>query len=228
MSESQEPIIDNIILDDSTAIELNDKGEEIVLFSSLKADAKPNMPYKINVAGIDYPKFYSAKCAICNSPHRTLVEHVYIDTGKNYSAVIKFFERHYNAKLNFAQVKHHIKQHCDLNRIDTSGLTGYEGNEEKLARWKYREYELALLMILSEIDDVRGVNARTPDEILKRATVIEKLSRQLISIKQQRDESSLGLPNVFEVLFEIHEQMISEEDKRIIREKMYDLKKAIS
>ena len=220
MAEHIDPTIDNIILDESTKIvSIDNFDTEVVLFSALRADAQPIKPFKLNTSGIDYPQFFQPKCAICNSPHRTLLEHVFIEKGKKPNSVIKFFEEHFNAKLNFAQIKQHTKFHCDFNKVETPGLLDYEGREEELARWKYREYELALTAVLVEINDVRGISAKSPDDILKRASMIEKLTRQLVSIKQQRDDSSLGLPNVFEVLYEVHEKMCHEEDKRIIREK---------
>lgn len=227
MSDS-ENIVNNIILDSSTKIEtaLDDQGT--VLFSSLKSDAKPIVPYDINLGGIEYPQLYSPKCAICNSPHRTLLEHAYIDCGKKINTVIVFFQKHYAAKLNWIQVKQHVNYHCDFNKIETPGLKDYEGREEELSRWKYREYELALTAVLVELDTVRGKTARTLDDTLKKSSMIEKLTRQLLLIKQQRDDSSQGLPNVFEVLYDVHEKMVDDRDKRIIREKVNDLKKTIT
>ena len=107
-------------------------------------------------------------------------------------------------------------------------LLDYEGREEELNRWKYREYELAEIAILTEINDVRGIQAKNPDEILKRSSMIEKLTRQLMIIKEKRDDSSLGLPNVFEVLHELHELVKDDESKRIIREKGRSLKQTIN
>jgi hypothetical protein len=222
-----EPIIDNIILDDSSSLATNENGVELVLFSSLKADTKPVKPYKLGVSGIEYPQIYAPRCAICNSPHRNLLELVYVDCGKKVNTVIKFFEEHFNAKLNWVQVKTHVKYHCDFNKIETPGLLDYEDRDEELSRWKYREYELALIATMAEINDVRGLNCRTPDDVMKRSGVIDKLNNTLIKIKQLRDDTTLGLPNLFEVLLEIHNLMVDEEDKRIIREKVRELKASI-
>ena len=227
MSVPNEIVIDNIILDDTTLATV--EGEDnLILFSSLKADTKPVVPYNLNLSSIEYPQLYSAKCAICNSPHRTLLEHAYIDCGKKINTTIKFFEKHFRAKLNWTQVNQHIKYHCDLNKIETPGLLHYEDREHEVSRWKYREFELAETMILMEINDVRGINARSPDDILKRASMIEKLTGKLLLIKEKRDDNSMGLPNVFEVLHELHGQMVNEEDQRIIREKAKYLKQSIS
>jgi hypothetical protein len=224
-----ETIIDNIILDNSRSLESSDGliTGETVLFSSLRPDDKPITPYEINILGIDYPQGFSPKCAICNSHLRNVLEYVYIDSGKNVNAVLNFFKKHYNAKLNWPQVNLHLKRHCDLNQITTPGLLDYEYRDEELSKWKYRELELALISTLAEINDVRGLSCKTPDEVLKRATVIDKLNNRLMLIKHQRDEASMGLPNVFEVLYELHEKMVSDEDKRIIREKNKQLKESL-
>ena len=222
----KENIVDNIILDNSTEL-IKTGTKDIVLFSALRADVKPVIPYEISLDGVEYPQLYSAKCAICNSPHRDLLEHVYIDCGKKVNPVINFFEKHFCAKLNFAQVKQHVGYHCDFNKIEISGLKSYEGKGEELARWKYREYELALNVVLSEIDTIGGKATRTFDDCIKKASILEKLNKQLMMIKQQRDDSSLGLPNVFEVLYDLHEKISNEDDKRIIRETVNELRKTL-
>ena len=222
-----EAIIENIILEESAPITSTALQPNLVLFSSLKADVKPIKDFKLNTSGIEYPQLYSAKCAICNSPHRTLLEHVYIDTGKKINAVVTFFEEHFNAKLNWPQVKQHIKFHCDMNKIETPGLLQYDGDNEDLAKWKYRELELALAITLKEINDLGGVSTKTLDEQNKKTMLMDKLSTKLMQIKQNRDSLGLNLPNVFEVLYQVHELMIDDEDKRIIREKMRELKQLI-
>jgi len=222
-----EAIIDNIILEESSIQNSSNLSTVLTLFSSLKADAKPVKDFKLNTSGIEYPQMYSAKCAICNSPHRTLLEHVYIDSGKKINAVVTFFEEHFNAKLNWPQVKQHIKFHCDMNKIETPGLLQYDGENEDLSKWKYRELELALAITLKEINDLGGVVTKTLDEQNKKTMLMDKLSSKLMQIKQARDSLGLNLPNVFEVLYQVHELMVDDEDKRIIREKMRELKQLI-
>jgi hypothetical protein len=58
--------------------------------------------------------------------------------------------------------------------------------------------------------------------------LIDRLTTKLIQIKQHRDDLGVNLPNVFEVLYQVHELMVSEDDKRIIREKVKELKKLIT
>lgn len=226
-NHSIEPAIENIILDGNSIVSLDHNKEEEILFSALRADAQPLIPYKLNVSGLDYPQYFSAKCAICNSPHRTLLEHVYIDSNKKVNTVLKFFERHFNARLNWAQVKQHIKYHCDFDKIETPGLLDYENQEDMVGRWKFREFELAEIAILMEMNDVRGMQCKNNEEVMKRASIMDKLAGKLLAIKEKRDDSSLGLPNVFEVLHDIHNMMRDEEDKRIIREKVRELRQAI-
>lgn len=226
--DQKNTILDNIILDQSLII----SGEEndpsgLILFSQLQPGAKPVVPHEVNFIKLEYPKLYSPKCAICNSPFRELLEWVYIDKNKKINTTIKWFEKHYNAKLNFAQVKQHVKHHCDFNKIETPGLLDYEGEEEKLQRWKYREYELAEIAILLELNDVKGIVCKNTEETFKRSMIIEKLTRQLILIKEKRDDNSLGLPNVFEVLMELHDIIDDPEAKRIIREKGRELKESL-
>lgn len=228
LNQSIEPAIENIVLDSNSIISLDHNKDEEVLFSSLKADAQPIIPYKLNISGIDYPQYFSSKCAICNSPHRTLLEHVYIDSNKKVNTVLKFFERHFNARLNWAQVKQHIKYHCDFDKIETPGLLDYENQDDMITRWKFREFELTEIAILMEMNDVRGMQCKNNEEIMKRAGIVDKLAGKLLAIKEKRDDNSLGLPNVFEVLHDIHNMMRDEEDKRIIREKVRELRQAIA
>lgn len=224
-------IVDNIIVDNTSLLtNLNNSmatSGDAILFSALPADAKPIVPYKLTVEQLDYPVFFISKCAICSSPHRSLLEHVYIDRGRNINAVIKFFLEHFNARLNWPQIDAHIKRHCDMSKVRNSGLANYEHREREVERWKYRELDLALTAVLVEIDEISSIVPRTPDESFKKTTVMEKLIKQLMSVKQLRDDASLGLPNVFAVLYDLHDLMESEEDKRIIREKAKALKDSI-
>lgn len=228
LEKATEPIIDNIILDSSNAGVGEEQDNDLVLFSSLTKDAVQLVPYKMVPLSIEYPQLYTPKCSICNSPHRDLLEHYYIECGKKINAVITFFAKHYGAKLNWAQIKTHVTHHCDFNKIETPGLLDYEGREEDLSRWKYREYELVEIALLTELNDVRGIPARRGDDIIKRAAMIEKLTKQLLLVKEKRDDSTYSLPNVFEVLAELHSLMNNEDDKRIIREKVRFLQKSIS
>ena len=115
-----------------------------------------------------------------------------------------------------------------MNKITTPGLLDYDSSDDEIARWKYRELELALTATLKELDDVRGLPVRTTDEQFKKSQVIDRLTTKLMQIKSQRDEVGVNLPNVFEVLYEIHEALSDDESKRIIREKVKKLKDSIT
>jgi hypothetical protein len=61
-------------------------------FRDLKEGDKPLMPLPPdNMSDISYPQFMEPRCAICTSPFRDLVEHVYLDSGKKNQSVIRFF-----------------------------------------------------------------------------------------------------------------------------------------
>ena len=235
MPENFDPIIDNVLVHQDTGqpsglikVEQGEIAKSMVLFSSLPADPTPIVPFTLGVFGVEYPRFPSSRCAICNSPNRELLEFVYLDSGKKINTVVVFFEKHFNAKLNWEQVNQHIKRHCDLTQVQTPGLKRYEGREAEINRWKYREHELALTAVLVEIDEVSGLSAKTADEVCRRAALIDKLTTKLLTIKQLRDENTLGLPNVFEVLAELHESITDVDSRRIIREKVNYLHEAIA
>jgi hypothetical protein len=234
MSDQTETVVTNIILDNNSIVPannisaINELDENYVLFSALKADALPIKPHGITVDYIEHFQSYSPKCAICNSPHRNLFEQVFLESGKVMNRVVLFFKEFYNARLNFTQVKQHLTKHCDFSKIETSGLMSYVKRNDLLDIWKYREYELALTAMLDELDEIRGTPARTLDEKIKRSTMIEKLTRNIVAIKEKRDDSTNSLPNVFEVLYDLHEIIKDDDSKRIIREKAKDLKEKLS
>lgn len=227
MDESKESGILNII-PNQTIILADNSESGMVLFSSLKADAIPVVPYEYTPLSIEYFQGYSGKCAICNSPHRALLEQVYLDSGKVYYRCLTFFREHFNAKLNFVQIKHHLNQHCDFKKIEVAGLDGYRKRTDLTDPWLFREYELALTAMLVELDDLRGHAAKNFEEKCRRATIVQNLTKQITSIKEKRDGSNHALPNVFEVLYQVHEMMVNDEDKRIIREKTKELKNKLS
>ena len=228
MSDQIEPVVGNIILDSSAIVVAENSSENLVLFSTLRADAVPIKPHDLEVSYVEHYQSYSPRCAICNSPHRNLLEQVYINEGKVVTRTIDFFRNHYGAKLNFAQMKSHLSKHCDFNKIEVPGLLAYTKRNDILDIWKYREYELALTAMLEEIDDIKGTPARTLDEKIKRAGMIEKLTGRIMTVKEKRDDSTNSLPNVFEVLYELHEIVKDDDAKRIIREKAKELKGKLS
>jgi hypothetical protein len=157
-----------------------------------------------------------------------LSEHVYVNNAKKPQSVINFFERHFNAHLNWTQVSTHMTQHCDLTQIITKGLDYYQGREAEIAEWFGRELYLAELALLTELDDIRGMDCtKNPELRLKRANIIERLTKSILELKKDRDASALSTFNVFEILVDLHKQMVDENDKLLIRNKLKTLKETL-
>jgi hypothetical protein len=198
-------------------------------FRDLKEGDKPLMPLPPdNMSDISYPQFLEPRCAICTSPFRDLVEHVYLDSGRKNQSVIRFFQQYFDAQMNWMQINTHMEQHCDFKKISTSGLKNYEQREELIAPWIFREHQLALTALLVELDDVRGIDcSKNNDMKLKRAAMVEKLISKILNVKDSRDNRGIFDINIFEILANLHEKMESEADKRIIREEIVALKNKI-
>jgi hypothetical protein len=199
------------------------------MFRDLKEGDKPLMPLPPdNMSDISYPQFIEPRCAICTSPFRDLVEHVYLDSGRKNQSVIRFFHQYFDAQMNWMQINTHMEQHCDFKKISTSGLKNYEQREELIAPWIFREHQLALTALLVELDDVRGIDcSKNNDMKLKRAAMVEKLISKILNVKDSRDNRGIFDINIFEILANLHEKMESEADKRIIREEIVALRNKI-
>jgi len=196
------------------------------MFRDLKEGDKPLTPLPPdNMSDISYPQFMEPRCAICTSPFRDLVEHVYLDSGRKNQSVIRFFLQYFDAQMNWMQINTHMEQHCDFKKISTSGLKNYEQREELIAPWIFREHQLALTALLVELDDVRGIDCSRNNEMkLKRAAMVEKLITKIMMLKEARDNQGIYNINIFEILAKIHEQMETETDKRRIREEIQTLR----
>lgn len=211
-----------------TLIKKEDKG--YILFRDLPENAAPIVALPDDsAADLVYNQQFQEKCSICNSPWRTRAEHVYLENGKKVMPVIKFFERHFNARLNHTQVATHMDNHCIFRNVSVSGLLNYEHQEEMVAPWKFREFDLALTAMLVELDDIRGMDVnRNKDMLMKRATLVEKLIARIIDIKSRRDDAALNAINIFEVLSELHDSMEVPGDKQRIRDKVKELRLKLS
>ena len=198
-------------------------------FKDLKETDDPIIPLPHDsMMDLQYPQFFEARCAICSSPYRNLAEHVYLETGKKAQSVIKFFERHYNAKLNWNQVSTHMDGHCDFKKLVTSGLKNYEQREELIAPWIFRENQLALTALMVELDDVRGIDCSKSNELkLKRAAMVEKLVGKIMDLKEKRDNQGVFAFNIFDILWDLHEKFNSEYDKKLVRDQMKSLREKL-
>lgn len=222
MAEESEEIVGNII----PAQEVTKPSK---MFSMLKEGEKPLAPLPPdNMSDISYPQFVEPRCSICTSPFRDTAEHVYLESGKKPQAVINYFIKYYDAKLNWVQINTHMENHCDFKKIATSGLKNYEQREELIAPWIFREHQLALTALLVELDDVRGMDCtKNNDMKLRRAAMVEKLISKILHLKEARDNQGIFAINVFEILMDLHEEMESETDKRKIRDKIVELRAKI-
>jgi hypothetical protein len=62
---------------------------------------------------------------------------------------------------------------------------------------------------------------------LKRAAMVEKLISKILQLKEARDNQGIYSINIFEILAALHEKMDSENDKRIIRDEIVNLRNKI-
>lgn len=222
MADESEEIVGNLI----PAQEISKPSR---MFSVLKEGEKPLAPVPPdNMSDISYPQFIEPRCSICTSAFRDIAEHVYLESGKKPQAVINYFFKYYDAKLNWVQINTHMENHCDFKKIATSGLKNYEQREELIAPWIFREHQLALTALLVELDDIRGMDCtKNNDMKLRRAAMVEKLISKILHLKEVRDSQGIFAINVFEILMALHEDMESETDKRKIRNKIVELKAKI-
>jgi hypothetical protein len=223
----EEQEIDNKGITENALIK--DEKKPTRMFSDLKETDRPIVPLPPDpMSDISYPQFVEPRCAMCTSPFRDIAEHVFLESGKKPQAVLHFFHKHYDAKLNWVQVSNHMENHCDFKKIATSGLKNYEQREELIAPWIFREHHLALTALLVELDDIRGMDcSKNSDLKLRRAQMVEKLVSKILYLKERRDNNGIFSLNIFEILMEVHENMESENDKRFIRDKMTMLKAKI-
>ena len=222
MQEDNSEIVESLI-------PTQEKSKPTRYFSDLKENERPLLPLPPdNMSDISYPQFIEPRCSICVSPYRDLAEHVFLESGKKPQSVINYFFKYFDAKLNWVQINNHMENHCDFKKIATSGLKNYEQREELIQPWIFREHQLALTALLVELDDIRGMDcSKNNDMKLKRAAMVEKLITKILYLKDSRDNQGVFAINIFDVLVKIHEKMVSEDDKRIIREEISFLKDKI-
>lgn len=229
-TKSSDEIIEALDLETKDSLARADLSDrQLRMFRELKEGDKPvvAIPREYPLS-IHYPQFMEPRCAICASPFRELAEHVYINNGKKPQAVLNFFETYFDAKLNWVQVKTHMEQHCNLRNIATKGLDTYRGREEEVAEWLGREFYLVELALLVELDDIRGMDcSKNPELKLKRASMVERLTTRLKELKKERDGSLMHHFNILDVLTELHKNMESEFDKKLIRDKVAEIKERL-
>jgi len=221
----EKPELSNLDIPDEELVNLRP-------FRSLTIDDNPVIPLPPDdFADQDYPKFHEPRCSICTSPYRTLAEHVYLDEGRKPQRVVNFFAKYFNAKLNWVQVQTHMEQHCNFTKISMKGIDAYDKRTKDIEKWLFREHELAMIALLVEIDDIRAIDCtKNPELKIKRSSMIERLISRMLDLKEKRDAAlnDASKFNIFEVLMDIHDNMIYESDKKVIVNKVKELRDRLS
>ena len=62
---------------------------------------------------------------------------------------------------------------------------------------------------------------------MKRAQVISNLSKQIAQIKKDRDSAGSQSINFFKVLMDIHDKLHHEEDKKVVRDVVKQLREQL-
>lgn len=207
-----------------------DSAPMLIPFRDLKADAIPIIELPPDPCpDIYYPNTYvEHKCVICTSPWRVRLEHEYISCGQKPNRVKTFFEKYFGAKITWESISTHMQFHCDLSKLQQDGQLYYQNREDDLAVYKYREDDLALIALTDQLYEMKGMTCKSADLKLKRASVIANLTKQIQQIKKDRDSNSaMQNINFFKVLMDIHDRLIHEEDKAIVRTVVKELREQL-
>ncbi len=164
---------------------------------------------------------------ICNSPWRVRLEHEYIAQGQKPNRVRNFFEKYFGAKVTWESISTHMSYHCDLSKIQQDGQLYYQHREDDLSLYKFREDDLALIALTDQLYEIKGITCKSADSKMKRAQVISNLSKQIAQIKKDRDTSGSQNINFFKVLMDIHDKLKHEEDKKVVRDVVKQLREQL-
>lgn len=201
----------------------------IVAFSTLDLSSKPLRELPLIQKDYTYPQYFEPRCNLCKSAWKDIAEHVYLTNGRKPNAVVTFFAEYFNAKITWICVDHHMKNHCDLKKISTSGLDYLKSRADNARIWEYREMDLAIIGVLAEIDELRGLNLEgRPETMLKRSSQLQKYYKDLMDYGERRDAIASECVSIFTVLKELYDEMLFPADKDIIINKVKKLKEALS
>lgn len=222
MSDKKEPVdLIPIDLKEHSGLNLVPVTEvTLISFRDLTADSVPIIPLPPDPCpDLHYPNSYvEHKCVICNSPWRVRLEHEFISQGQKANRVKTFFERHFGAKITWESISTHMTHHCDLSKIQQDGMLYYQHREDDLSIYKFREDDLALMALTDQLFELKGMTCKSTDAKMKKASVMAALTKQISQIKKDRDNSgSLQNINFFKVLMDIHDKMLYEEDRQVVR-----------
>lgn len=200
---------------------------DLIPFSELNGYETPLLripdDYKNNE--FSYPRRHEGRCSLCRSPYRDQAELVYLRVNKNAQATVKFFERYYNAHITWPCVKTHMTEHCNFNKIAVEGLGQLILSQEEHMRWCGRENQLAMTILMDQIDQVQGLEiSNRPAMVLDKAKTLRELATKLNELAQARDEKAFQTINIFEVLSDIYNEMKDTKSRNIVRNKIQELR----
>lgn len=173
-----------------------------------------------------YETRFESRCVLCRSPWRERAEHWYLEHGRKPNTVVNFFRKYFNATVSWECVDTHMNAHCTLHNIGRNGLVDLEKQEADMARWRYRELDLAITGTLSEINEMRGLNCKNkPDLMIRRSAMLDKLYARLVDYQHKREEASANLNvDVFSILMEVYQKLPDKDSKQILMDKVQQLR----
>jgi len=180
---------------------------------------KPLIPIpQDTMADTVYTSKFEPRCVLCKSPWRERAEHWYLENGRRPNAVVNFFRKYFNAVVSWECVDTHMSAHCTLDFLKKSGLIDLEQQESDMARWRYRELDLAVTGTLTEINEIRGMSCKgKPDLMMRRSQLLDRLYSRLVEYKRMRDEASVNINvDIFAVLMGVYQKVSDPEAKQIL------------
>jgi hypothetical protein len=176
-----------------------------------------------------YHILHEPKCILCWSPHRQIAEHIYLDRGRRVAAVQNFFLEYFNARVTWECVNTHMTRHCDFSQIITPGLKKLENRADYNDRYRYKENELSITLLINEIDELGSLNPKNPELRLKLSEQLNKLQKSLLDAVKIRDEKmASGNINILSILQDIWSDMDCAACKKIVIDKVREIKKQLT
>jgi len=120
-----------------------------------------------------------------------------------------------------------MTHHCDLSKIQQDGQLYYQHREDDLSLYKFREDDLALIALTDQLYEMKSLSVKSADSKMKLASVITSLSKQIAQIKKDRDAAGSQNINFFKVLMDIHDKLMHEEDKKVVRDVVKELREQL-
>lgn len=188
---------------------------------------KPLLPIPADLmADTIYITRVESRCVLCRSPWRERAEHWYLENGRKPNSVVNFFRKYFNAIVSWECVDTHMTHHCSLESLGKHGLYDLEQQEVDMARWRYRELDLAVLGTLAEINELRGISCKNkPDLMIRRAGLLNQLYARMVDYKRMREEASVNMKvDVFSVLMEVYNKLPDNESKKILLNTVQELR----